>query len=346
MSTGETVRGRAEAWASQRFDEINAEQTTPIEVPFLTVYSENFFAWESPWCVDKRASGKRISQRECIEKTRLLKNRVIPALGHLRLDEIDALTIKSFRNNLFQSGLSGSSINKILIIIRAILLSAEEQGLIKALPRIHRAADRPKEKGVLSIDEVRALFASEWWDYRGRVACMISATAGLRASELQALTFEDLHLDDLYITVSKAWDERMRCMNTTTKNGLTRNVFIPRAVAEEIRQLIKVHPNPARGSFLFFADKRADKPCERVIFVKSFFKAMKNIGISEKARQERNISLHSLRHFANSLFVNAGLPLLRVQAIIGHQSAEMSKRYYHNMENGDDIRQIQESLFE
>ena len=72
---------------------------------------------------------------------------------------------------------------------------------------------------------------------------------------------------------------------------------------------------------------------------------MRQIGITEDERRAANVTFHSLRHFANSLYINAGLPLLRVQALIGHQSAEMSKRYYHELDDGADIRAIQDSLF-
>lgn len=346
QSTGQTTRRAAEKWAFEHLHEINHTEQGK-KCPSLSVFSRDFFLWESPWCIDKRASGKRISPRECLEKTRILNNHVLPALGIYDLDELDTVKIKEFRNSLFQKGKSGSFINKCLIIVRAILIDAEEKGFIRAIPRIQRAAEHFRERGTLSITEIKVLFSSrvKWLDNRGRVACMISATVGLRASEIQGLKISDIHIDSLYITVSKAFDEKMRTMNTTTKNGHVRNVAISRTVAAEIQNLMNEHPAPCPSAFLFWADIKDDKPCERRIFGKSFIDAMNQIGIRKEQQKERNLVFHGLRHFANSLFINSGLPLLRVQEMIGHRSDEMSRRYLHEITDNDDIRAIQDGLF-
>jgi integrase len=352
MCTGESVRSRAAAWAAEQFNQINtiapaAPEPEPLNVPNLADFARDFFTWESPWRIDRAVSGKRVSLRNCMEKTQLLDNRIIPAMGSLLLTDITTTTIKNFRNDLFVKGLSGSSINKMLIIIRSILIEAADRGIITSLPRIENASMKQKERGTVTVEEVRRLFAVPWRDPRGRVASLIASTAGLRASELQGLTHADIHLEDGYITVSKAWDERMRQMNATTKNGTTRNVFIPGPVLEEVRDLMASHPAPGPGAFLFFTLVKLDKPCERAVFWKAFFRALREIGIDEPARIARNITFHSLRHFTNSLFISSGVPLLKVQAMIGHKSIDMSKRYYHiGMDDMDDIRTVQESLFE
>ncbi|MBP7583993.1 MAG: site-specific integrase [Spirochaetes bacterium] len=344
--TGESVRSRAAAWASDRFDELNNTPPPPPPAPTLAEFARDFFAWDSPWRIDRDVSGKRVSRRNCIEKTHLLENRIIPELGSFTLNDITTHRLKLFRIAMSEKKLSGSTINKCLIIIRALLNDAADRGIITALPRIENAATKSKERGTLTVDEVKRLFVIPWRDPRGRVAALIASTAGLRASELQGLTHADIHLDDGFIVVSKAWDERMRQMNATTKNGTTRNVFLPGPVLDEVRDLMAVHPSPAPDSFLFYAEGSTGKPCERIIFIRALYGALREIGIGETVRRERNLSFHSLRHFANSLFISSGIPLLKVQAMIGHKSIDMSKRYYHiGVDDMADIRNVQESLF-
>ncbi|MCB1318498.1 MAG: tyrosine-type recombinase/integrase, partial [Leptospiraceae bacterium] len=72
----------------------------------------------------------------------------------------------------------------------------------------------------------------------------------------------------------------------------------------------------------------------------------KAIGIGDRERRERNLSFHSWRHFANSLFVSKGIPLLEVQSLIGHSSVRMTNHYFHAQFNTEAVRAAQESLFD
>src|SRR5208337_1304774 len=134
-STSETAKGRAERWA---IDYLSAGQIITKEYITFKDFSNNFFNWEGAWATDKRARGLRVSPRHCQERADLLKNHIYPAMGKLYLSSIDRMTIKNYRNDLFLRGYSGSTINKILSTIKAILESAEEQSLIKFIPRIDR----------------------------------------------------------------------------------------------------------------------------------------------------------------------------------------------------------------
>ena len=63
-----------------------------------------------------------------------------------------------------------------------------------------------------------------------------------------------------------------------------------------------------------------------------------NAGIARNVRYEGRIrrtpfaTFHSLRHSFVSFAANAGVPLVVVQAIVGHSSAEMTRHYYHASE--------------
>ncbi len=54
----------------------------------------------------------------------------------------------------------------------------------------------------------------------------------------------------------------------------------------------------------------------------SYNKAVKRAGIV-------GLTFHDLRHEATSRFCEKGLPMMTVQAITGHKSAQMLKRYTH-----------------
>ena len=56
---------------------------------------------------------------------------------------------------------------------------------------------------------------------------------------------------------------------------------------------------------------------------------LEEIGILEKEKKNRNLSLHGLRHTFITHARSAGLPDLHVQALAGHKSAAMMDRYSH-----------------
>ncbi|OHD70616.1 MAG: hypothetical protein A2W19_03530 [Spirochaetes bacterium RBG_16_49_21] len=338
-STGETARGRAEAWA------INYLQQGKIVVReniTLSEFSKDFFAYSGQWAIDRRVAGIRNTQRQCLEKTRILTNKILPALGKMRLIQIDKSVIKSFRNDLFQNGLAGSTINHILSCLKVILEHAEEKNLIQSMPRIERAAARTKHRGILTVEEVRRLFSIEWGDVRSYVMNLAAACTGLRRGELVALTMQEIHGN--YITVSHSWDERLRILNPTTKTGRARTVIIPGKLQEEIQRLINLNPWGKPDSFVFFSTM-ADKPVEGSFITDSLYRALQKIGISEQDRQERNITFHSWRHWFNSLLINAKIPLQKIQSLTGHLTAEMTQHYYHADELSDVAQVIQDSLF-
>ncbi len=339
-STGEHTRAGAIRWA---VDYLGSGPVISKEGLTLAEFSQGFFDWSGPWATDKRASGKRVSPRHCKERQNLLAFRILPVLGATRLNDIDRGTIKDFRNALFNEGLSGTTINKALSILKTILESAEEHSLIRHMPRIDRAAQNQKHRGILTIEEMRRLFAVPWKSYRDYVCNRVAACTGLRRGELLALTLADLRGD--YINVSKSWDEQTKTMNITTKTGRSRIVIVPSKVRQEIEALAGRNPWKKPESFLFFSSFE-HKPIDGKWPMKSFYRAMNEIGISEEERARRNITFHSHRHFVNSILVNARVPLQRVQALTGHLTDEMTQRYYHVEDDLSDIRAIQERIFD
>ena len=229
-STGETSKGRAERWA---VDYLQAGQIVHREKIKFNEYSKGFFSWDETWATDKRVRGLRISKRQCHNLTYLLNNHLLPRLGSMCLSHINRAVIRELRNDLFNEGYSGNTINKILYALRAILETAEDQALIQFIPKIDRAADNPKQKGILTIEEVKKLFSIQWISepthchpprnqFMGYAGNLLACSAGLRTGELQALTLSDIHLDESYIFVRRSWDKHFG-LNETTKTGRTRN---------------------------------------------------------------------------------------------------------------------------
>ncbi len=338
-NTGQTSRGAAEAWAIQylRNGQVVANENTTFKN-----YSSGFFAWNADYAIDRRATGKRISERHCIEKTALLNNRIIPALGKTKLIDIDKSNIKQFRNDLFRRGVSGATINKCLSIIGAVLESAEEKRLIQAIPKIERAAEKSKSRGILTPEEARVLFLKPWPDIRAYTANMTAAVTGLRQGEILALQRQNVK--EGYLEVLRGWNQRTGRLNETTKTGRIRYVPLPGKAEVAIHELMELSPWISPEAFVFFSIKLKRKPVEGRMLTEGLYKALAGVGIDDQERRARRIDFHSWRHWFNSVLINRKIPLHKVQAITGHLSDEMTQTYYH-LDDMADVREVQEQLF-
>lgn len=349
MSTGETAKARAERWAVEYLQKVDGRIIKRTNAT-LADYAKGFFDFNGEWATNKKVEGRRISERHCLDRQDIMRLHVLPALGKFNLDEIDKHVLKKFRNDLHAKGFSSSLINKALYAVTTILQDAEDRDIIRAVPKVTKAADNSKQKGILTIDEVKQLFASWTADTpRQRIARagnVLAASTGLRISELQGIQIQDLHLDGGYITIRRAWDNRLNKLTMTTKTGRERNIFIPAKVADELRELLAIHPLPdSTTAFLFWGEKLPmEKPAEKVVFTRALYAAMRSIGISEEERRRRAVSFHSWRYFLNSMLINAKIPLWKVKSITGHITDQMSERYYA-VDDVTDVLQITEGIF-
>lgn len=341
-TTHETARGRAESWAIEYLKAGNIISKHNIT---LSEFSKDFFAWESPWATNKRITGKRISRHHCLDCAGIMKNHILPILGNMKLTQITEHAIEKFRNDIFKSGYSGNTTNRVLMTLREVLKAAKKQSLIQFVPEVEQVAERPKKKGILTIEEVKKIFSIEWNDFRGYAGNILACSTGLRIGELQALVISDIHLDDGYIHVRRSYD-KMFGLTETTKTGRARNIFIPQRIKEVLRDLISVNPHPENPeSFIFCGEKVHTKPVETKYFYRALYRALAIIGIDEAERKRRNLSFHSWRYFFNSLLINAKIPLQKIQSMTGHLTDEMTQHYYHIDDMADVVETVQNVLF-
>lgn len=359
FNTGCTDKTDAATWAKNKYDELQRDyrkslQSRPIKKPekiideniTFAAYAKDFFAPGNTWSIDKQVAGKRLTDRQCNEKTRILNNHIIPAIGEMSIVDIGKNEIKQFRNNLYKKGMAGSSINKCLSCISQILTYAEDEGIIDRIPSIERASDAViNPRGILTPEEVREIFSIEWSSYPAYVCCLICAACGLRLGECLALTFADVR--ENFISINKTWDHVSRKVKPSTKTGRPRIVIAPSKVLHEmaeIKTFNTFYRNNDNTCFIIYG-RYADAPLDGKAVLKSFKKALAQIGIDERQRTQRNLTVHGFRHFFNSLMVNSKIPIAKIQTLTGHLSDEMTTGSYYHADDLKDVLQIQETIF-
>ena len=122
---------------------------------------------------------------------------LLPHLGHLRLDEINASEISKLQAN---ERLKASTINNYCTTLRTMLNWAVELGLLSEAPRIRRLKvtrdKRPQELWWDKEELDRLLQAAEATDVETYTFVLLGADAGLRVGEICTLRWEDVDFAD------------------------------------------------------------------------------------------------------------------------------------------------------
>ena len=129
------------------------------------------------------------------EYERLLTQHVIPVLGQTKLAALEPRDVKSLLARIEKKGLSSGTVRNAMTALKAMLATAEEEGLIRSNParavRLPAVSVSSRAKH-LEPEELEALFAEvpEEWTLFVRLV----AYTGARIGEFTELRWKDLDL--------------------------------------------------------------------------------------------------------------------------------------------------------
>jgi integrase len=210
---------------------------------------------------------------------------------------------------------SAKTINNVLTVLSKMLSVAEEQGVIYQARRVRRFKVEKPPFDFLTFDEAERLVEAceaEW-----RPALLLALKAGLRLGEIRALQWSDVDLvRGVLIVRRNFWKDHL---NETPKGGRNRTVDLPASLLAALKAHRHLKPtwvfSDAEGNP--FSQKQLDRPLA---------KAIKASGI---ARDAGRIGWHDLRHTYGSHLAMRAVPLVTIQALLGHASIEQTMRYAH-----------------
>ena len=247
---------------------------------------------------------------EVLAKEIIFRRHLIPALGKLRLDELDARTIERYKADKLEAGLHPKTINNQLTVLRRMLAIAAEWQLLEHVPKVKWMKAPPPEFDFLDFHEAERLIKAADDEWRSMIT--LALKTGLRQGELLALRWDDVDLVTGRLVVRR---NVVRGIIGTPKSGKQREVPLsPSAV-----KTLKGHRH-LRGELVFCDESGAMlRPSECVW---PLWRACKRAGI-------RGVRWHALRHTFASHLVMRGVPLKAVQELLGHATIDMTMRYAH-----------------
>lgn len=325
-STGETNKTLAERYCNKLLRE---GTLVPARVRLFCDYAKNWWEWDRcPYIRGKlkrsRAGKPNISRTYTDDMRAALVRYVLPTFQDQHLDAITVPAIEKWMDTLLDSGLSPKRVNNITSCLRVMLREAKRQGLIPRDPFdvIKPFADNCRERGVLSLDEVRELFAEQaiataWLgNLLYRAVNMLAAASGMRQGEILAVRDEVVH--DGWIHVEHSWDLKYGLQPTKTRQA--RDVPVPPKVIDAMRPFV------GSGGFVFSLSQ-GERPATGNRITEALYAALEKIGISAEERQQRAITFHSWRHWFNSTMRARQIPTSLLQRVTGHATVEMTERY-------------------
>jgi integrase len=259
-------------------------------------------------------------------KGQILRTHVLPALGHLRLDQVTYARIEDFKVSLAStragnaerrtdapaSGrcLSPKTINNVLTVLRRMLVVAKKRGLIENVPEVEWLKLTRPEVDFLSFEEADRLVDAAEGEWRTMV--LVALRTGMRQGELLALRWQDVDLKAGRITVRQSV---VRGNVGVPKSGKGREIALRNGAVAAL----KAHRH-LRGP-LVFCDQGGD--------MLTTGETKHPLWRACRRAQLRLVGWHALRHTFASHLVMRGAPLRVVQELLGHATMNMTLRYAH-----------------
>jgi integrase len=292
---------------------------------------------------DRKYALKNLGEKTRYEQLGLIKNHVVPHIGHLRLDQVKPIHIINYLDKLAnehsridgKSGsLSDATIYQVDKVLRSIFNRAEEWHILKENPMktIKRPKVKRKEMNYLDQKEaVRLIATLQQINPTWRLYFLTAMIGGLRRGEIIALEWTDLDFENDLIHVKKSIPmfEDKQPVIKDTKTGATRFVSMPSWYMEEMEKFQEEWEKEKESvDDLWQGEERqfifhngVGRPLYPSAATGKWIKFRNKYGFD-------NIRLHDLRHTMVTLLIEEGVNIKAIQERAGHSSSKITTDVY------------------
>jgi integrase len=258
----------------------------------------------------------------------LLRQHILPTFGHRLVASIREPQVRAWRHALLETGVNTVTAAKAYRLLKAILNTAVDDGLIRRNPcRIVGAGqERSPERPVLTVEQVGRLAEAIGDRYQALV--LLATFGSLRWGELAALTRRHVDLDACTVDVVSSLTE--------TDSG---TLFLGPPKSAAGRRTVQLPPMlvpSLRNHLDRYAQAGADGPVftgpHGALLRRSNFGRRVWLPALEEAGL-REIHFHDLRHTGNILTAAAGASLRELMARMGHTSTQAALVYLHDTDD-------------
>lgn len=260
----------------------------------------------------------------------LVRLHLVPLLGKLAVADIKEGAVRRWRKSLLDAGVGAVTVAKAYRLLKAIMNTAVDDGLIRRNPcRIDGAGqEHSPERPVLTIAQVFAL-ADAFTDRRYRLLILLAVFGSLRWGELAALTRNAID-PDVGILIVRAGVVELKNGALVTgppKSAAgNRTLTIPDFLLADVAEHLGTFTGPGPGALVFTGPKGAQ--LRRSNFSRQWNAATSKAGLS-------GVHFHDLRHTGNTLADDEGASLRQLMERMGHSTTRAALIYQHRSKRRD-----------
>jgi integrase len=255
----------------------------------------------------------------------LLRRYLAPAFGRVAVADIREGQVRKWRKNLLDAGVTPVTAAKAYRLLRAVMNTAVDDGLIRRNPCRLKGAGQEKspERPVLSIRQVLAL--ADAIEARYRALILLAAFGSLRWSELAALRRCDIDLEACTVRIFRQLTELPGggyAFGPPKSEAGQRTVVFPDLIAPDLTWHLARFTGPAADSLVFTSP--TGTPLRHSNFRRrTWLKVVADAGLTD-------LHFHDLRHAGNVMAAAAGANLRELMERMGHSTTRAAMIYLHS----------------
>jgi integrase/recombinase XerC len=238
--------------------------------------------------------------------------------GSRKWKEIDHITIRGFLSQLYEKGLSKTSVARSLAAVRSLYRWLAQEGVVEQNPAKLVATPKLPKKlpRVPTIEEMNtvldgAMPETAAFPERDRLMLELLYGCGIRNSELTGINLEDIRLSAGAILIrGKGKKERYVPFGDAVKSALAGYLPARQAMLGEAR----------KNTVALLINQRGGRLTSR-----SVGRIIKRIAMAKGLSPD--VHPHTLRHAFGTHMLEEGADLRAIQELLGHERLATTQRY-------------------
>lgn len=252
-----------------------------------------------------------------------MRRHLLHAFGRSLVSNIREPQVRRWRKERLDAGVSAVTVAKAYRLLKAIMTTAADDGLIRRNPcRIKGASvERSPERPVLRIRQVSDL--AEAIDPRYKALVLLAVFGSMRWGELAALCRRDIDLEAGTVRVVRQVTELsggQLVPGPPKSDAGKRLIVLPVAIMPVVRQHMTWLVKPDDDALVFTSPEGG--PLRRNFRQRVWLPALRAAGLP-------SIHFHDLRHTGNTLAASTGAGLRELMDRMGHSTARAAMVYLH-----------------
>lgn len=327
--TRKYFRGKTKKEAERKRNEMRMKIGMGVDVTCSTTVGELADMWFKLY-----KEGKLHKRSEDTIRATLARY-ILPVLGQMQVADVKPIHIQQLMNSIKKY--SKSTQSKVVQIVRAMFVVAEENGMVLKSPvgkSVKAGGAKAKEKQPLTKEQSDALLLAVEGT-RAHLLVAVLLNAGLRIGEALGLMWSDVDFKAGTITVNRSIvypsDNLNGEINTEMKtSNAHRTIPIPWGLVKELQE----EQAKSRSLWVFhmkdgrYLSNNSFRALWKLIERRTVDKVAVNVRELVERTLDFDVHPHLLRHTCITRWFEQGLDIKEIQYLAGHASVDLTLGIY------------------